>query len=142
MFGIIKVGAIDCHAEEELCEEFSVYDAPVFKIFTESLSDDGIIFTGKKEWKSISAAASKLMQSFVRTVTDENYDKWISESPEKNKVLLFTERKSTAPLFKSMSKTYKDKLMFGEVKNEPILKMNFGITKIPSLIVVTDPLNF
>ena len=22
MFGIIKVGAIDCHEEEELCEEF------------------------------------------------------------------------------------------------------------------------
>ena len=28
MFGIIKVGAIDCRDEEELCEEFSVFDHP------------------------------------------------------------------------------------------------------------------
>jgi thioredoxin-like negative regulator of GroEL len=41
MFGIIKVGAIDCHAEEELCEEFSVYDTPKIKIFTENAHDDG-----------------------------------------------------------------------------------------------------
>ena len=43
MFGIIKVGAINCHIEEELCEEFSVFDvenASVL-IFTESVSDDG-----------------------------------------------------------------------------------------------------
>ena len=52
------------------------------------------------------------MQSFVRTVTEENYENWIQESPDKNKVLLFTDRKSTAPLFKSLSKTYKEKLMF------------------------------
>lgn len=25
MYGIIKVGAIDCANDEELCEEFSVY---------------------------------------------------------------------------------------------------------------------
>jgi thioredoxin-like negative regulator of GroEL len=41
MFGIIKVGAIDCHAEEELCEEFGVYDTPKIKIFTENANDDG-----------------------------------------------------------------------------------------------------
>ena len=33
MFGIIKVGAIDCLAEEELCEEFGVFDSPVIKIY-------------------------------------------------------------------------------------------------------------
>ena len=35
MFGIIQVGAIDCRDEEELCEEFAVYEYPVIKIFTE-----------------------------------------------------------------------------------------------------------
>ena len=28
MYGITKIGAIDCQREEELCEEFSVYDIP------------------------------------------------------------------------------------------------------------------
>ena len=58
------------------------------------------------------------MQSFVRVVNNENYDSFVSDAKEKNMVLLFTERKSTAPLFKSLSKTYKDKLVFGEVKKD------------------------
>ena len=61
MFGIIKVGAIDCHEEEELCEEFGVFETPTIKIYTENAYDDGLKFTGKKEWKSISSAAAAKM---------------------------------------------------------------------------------
>lgn len=61
MFGIIKVGAIDCHEEEELCEEFGVFDTPTIKIYTENAYDDGDKFNGKKEWKSISNAAAQKM---------------------------------------------------------------------------------
>lgn len=28
LYGMIKVGAIDCLNEEELCEEFSAFDVP------------------------------------------------------------------------------------------------------------------
>ena len=28
LYGIIQVGAIDCLREEELCEDFGVYDIP------------------------------------------------------------------------------------------------------------------
>lgn len=38
-----------------------------------------------------------------------------------------------------MSKTYKEKLSFGEVKNEPALQAKFGITELPTLMVLTDP---
>jgi len=48
MFGILKIGAIDCLAEEELCEEFGVFDTPTIKIYTERLSDDGLTYNGKK----------------------------------------------------------------------------------------------
>lgn len=46
MFGIVKIGAIDCRDEEELCEEFAVYDHPTIKIFTEDGNDDGDIYRG------------------------------------------------------------------------------------------------
>jgi hypothetical protein len=54
MFGIITVGAIDCRDEEELCEEFTVYDNPTIKIFTEDANDDGDLYKGAKTWKGIS----------------------------------------------------------------------------------------
>ena len=79
MYGIIKVGAIDCNEDEELCEEFQVYSAnpPVVKIFTEYAADDGVKHTGKMEWKSISNAAASKMQSFVSVVNKDIYDKFV-----------------------------------------------------------------
>lgn len=41
MYGIIKIGAIDCEEDEEVCEEFSVYSVPTMMIFTENINDDG-----------------------------------------------------------------------------------------------------
>lgn len=36
LYGMIKVGAIDCLNEEELCEEFGAFDVPQVLIFTEA----------------------------------------------------------------------------------------------------------
>ena len=61
LFGIIKVGAIDCLQEEELCEEFSVYTVPSILIFSENFQDDGDRYTGDMNANSIMNAASKRM---------------------------------------------------------------------------------
>lgn len=39
MYGITKVGAVDCHNEEELCEEFGVFKVTKILVFGESYSD-------------------------------------------------------------------------------------------------------
>ena len=44
------------------------------------------------------------MQNFVSVVNSDNYDDFMKRDPTKHKVLLFTERKTTAPLFKALSK--------------------------------------
>lgn len=74
MYGILKVGAVDCSEDEELCEEFSVYSVPTLMIYSESFSDDGEKYTGEMNWKSISNKATRMMQSFVSIVTSENYE--------------------------------------------------------------------
>jgi len=74
MYGIIKVGAVECEDDEELCEEFSVYNVPTIMVFQENYNDDGEKFTGKQDWKSIANFATKKMQSFVSIVTSETYD--------------------------------------------------------------------
>lgn len=47
LYGILRVGAIDCLSEEELCEDFSVYDIPAIMVFTENYNDDGEKYRGK-----------------------------------------------------------------------------------------------
>lgn len=84
------------------------------------------------------------MQSFVRTVGSANYDSFLKDEPLKNKILLFTDKKKTSPLFKSLSKTFKDKLSFGEVRQseeQSGLFKQFSIDKNPTLLALTDPVN-
>ena len=42
-------------------------------------------------------------------------------------------------MIKSLSKTYKEKLNFGQIKKDPELFKKFGIDKFPTLMVLTDP---
>ena len=79
------------------------------------------------------------MQSFVSIVTDSNYEDFIKRDQTKHKVLIFTERKTTAPLFKALSKQYKEKLVMGEVRSsEKGLAEKFGVQKFPAILVITD----
>jgi len=144
LYGMIDVGAIDCLKEEELCEEFSVYQVPTIMIFTENFADDGEKYTGKMEANAIMNAAAKKMQSFVSMVSADNYESFTErERATKHKILLFTEKKATPTIYKALSKKYLDKLNFGQIaSNEETLVKQFGITTYPTLIALTDPENF
>ena len=144
LYGIIKVGAIDCLREEELCEEFSVYTVPSILIFSENFQDDGDRYTGDMNANSIMNAASKKMQSFVSVVTESNYESFTERDRNtKHKILLFTEKKSTPTVYKALSKKYLERLTFGEVKQaeEGLCKL-FGIEVFPTIMALTDPENY
>ena len=54
-------------------------------------------------------------------------------------MLLFTSRKSTPPLFKSLSKDYLNHLSFGEVRqSETELLQIFNVSKFPTLLIMTN----
>ena len=143
MYGILKVGAVECEDDEELCEEFGVYQVPTLMVYQESYGDDGEKYQGKLDWKSIGNFATYKMQSFVSIVTLDNYEQFVNREPSKYKVLLFTQRKTTAPIFKALSKQYKDKLLFGEVRqSEKALVDKFNVKTLPTLMVITDPYEY
>jgi hypothetical protein len=73
LYGMIKVGAIDCLSEEELCEEFGVYEHDQIIIFNENYSDDGTKYKGEMTVEKIANAAVKDMQSFVSSVNSDNW---------------------------------------------------------------------
>jgi len=141
LYGMIKVGAIDCLKEEELCEEFSAFDIPQILIFTEATNDDGERYRGEMTAEKIINAAAKKMQSFVSSVNEANYDNFVDrERMSKNKILLFSDKKSTPTIFKALSKKHVDRLNFGEVKQaEASLLKQFGVTVFPTIIALTEP---
>jgi thioredoxin-like negative regulator of GroEL len=140
LYGIIKVGAIDCLSEEELCEEFGVYEHDQIVIFNENYSDDGTKYRGEMTVDKIANAAVKDMQSFVSSVNSDNWQSFIEREPTKHKILHFTEKKSTPTVIKALSKRFRDKLTFGEIRSdETELIRKFKITKFPTILALTDP---
>lgn len=80
------------------------------------------------------------MQDFVSVVTMSNYNDFFEREKEIQKVLVFTDKKSTPAVFKALSKQYKGKLSFGHVRDsESQLIKNYKVTKFPSVILVTNP---
>jgi hypothetical protein len=52
----------------------------------------------------------------VSSVNRENFDAFVEREPTKYKILHFTEKKSTPTVIKALSKKFKDKLTFGEIR--------------------------
>jgi hypothetical protein len=117
MYGIIKVGSINCLNEEELCEEFGAYEVPQIIIFSESNKEDGERYRGKEDLNSMANAAARKMQNFVSIVTDSNYASFCEREKTKHHVILFTDKKTTPAILKSLSKKYLDRLLIGEVRS-------------------------
>lgn len=142
VYGIFKIAAINCKADEEICEEFDINRTPMIIYFPES-SDKEEVYKGLKKWEDIFKFAAQRMQSFVRIINKDNYGDFIFSEPTQHKIILFTQRKTTAPLFKALSKHFKGKLSFGEIRHlETELVEKFGIKQFPTVFVLTDPENY
>lgn len=138
-YGIFKVGYVNCKSEEELCEEFSVRETPSILYFPEA-GDQEEIYKGIKTWEKIFQYGASRMQSFVRVVNSDNYGDFTTSDPTNHKVVLFTSKKTTPPLLKALSKHYKGKLYFGEIRqSETELCQRFGVKKFPTIMVISEP---
>ena len=138
-YGIFNFGAVNCKDDEEICEEYSVYSTPKIVYFPESANDSEEEYKGNIDFQSIFKYGAKLMQNFVRIINKDNYNDFMTTHPERYHVLLFTSKKSTPPLFKSLSKDYLNHLSFGEIRqSETDLIKAFNINQFPTLVVVTD----
>merc|ERR1711957_184614 len=82
-------------------------------------------------------------QAFVRVVNSNNYGDFINENADRHKVVLFTQRKTTPPLFKALSKHFKGKIDFGEIRqSEKELGQRFEVAAYPTILVISDGENY
>ena len=139
LFGIIKVAAISCADEEELCEEYGIKAHSTIVYFPENTAQSHEVYKGEKTYKAMSNFAVERMQSFVRLVTSTNIDEFFASEPNTAKILVFTERTTTAPLFKALSKEFKGRVSIGEVRSsETKLSARFEVSKFPALLGLTS----
>ena len=86
--------------------------------------------------KAIYKFVSKLIISREQKVTNENYENFKLRA-DLNKVILFTNKKTTPLMFKGLSGYFYDRLHFGVVHDtEKTLCENLGIKKFPTVMII------
>ena len=145
LYGIIKVAAINCHeeADDALCEDFMVYDIPKILVFPANIRAEPLTYNGAIQYGPIASFAVGQMESFVKLVTEGTYTSFVQEEFDRTKVILFTSKKVTPPLLRALSKEFKGRIVFGEVRESSASLINkFRITSFPTILVLGDPDNY
>ena len=155
--GLVKVGAVDCDYEKELCSNMKIQGFPTVAIFPseqkrqgETLYKEGSAYQGARKAKALTKAALRMLPSFV-TVVDEADDvsglgAFLASTPATGskklpfrpaKVLLFTDKKKMTPLIKAMALNNHYVIDFAAVVNPTQATLDkYGVAKLPALVAI------
>jgi len=145
--GLVRVGAVNCDDEKEICGNFGVQGFPTIKIFPSKLTpvkgqkdafhkvpED---YQGARTAGAIVNFALSKLPSFVVPVTSANEEKFLGQ--ELPKAILFTNKDKTSDLYKALSVDYHHRMVLGEAKHtDKKLVEKYGITDFPTLIVLGE----
>lgn len=145
--GIVRVGAVNCDEQKDLCGSFGVQGYPTIKLFPSTLKEvpnkKGNYYKEPEDYNSERSAAALVkfavskLPSFYTAVTSANHEKFLSQ--ELPKVLLFTNKDKTSDLYKALAVDYHHGLALGEVKHtDKKLVDLYKITTFPTLLVLQD----
>lgn len=152
--GLVKVGAVDCDYEKDLCSNLGIQSFPTIAIFPseqkekdKTIYKDGTSYQGARKAKALTKAALRMLPNFVTLIddseSDNGIDLFISESPSEKldfkpaKVLLFSEKDKPTPLIKAMALNYHYVIDFAIVVNPtPATLEKYGLTSSTQLPVL------
>ncbi|GMH39634.1 hypothetical protein BSKO_07532 [Bryopsis sp. KO-2023] len=146
--GVVKVGAINCDAGGNTCRDHGVSGYPTIKAFVPGGNRKGVDYQGERSGAAIKNWAFSLIPNHVEVLGREKalqsfLDRCRGKSSNKASwklcVVLFTDKTTTSPLYKSLSTLYKGKIAFGEVRqgNKDVAPQ-FNATEAPSLMAVCN----
>eukprot|EP01100_Stratorugosa_tubuloviscum_P006431 TRINITY_DN2779_c1_g2_i1.p1 TRINITY_DN2779_c1_g2~~TRINITY_DN2779_c1_g2_i1.p1 ORF type:complete len:408 (-),score=170.42 TRINITY_DN2779_c1_g2_i1:65-1288(-) len=145
--GLVKVAAVDCDAERELCQFYSIQGFPTIKLFPSevkpannagAIKKDPIDYQGARSAAALVKFGLSNLPNYVISLTESSHTSFISEDPNVAKVILFTNKPKTTDLYKGLAVEFKDRLKFAEIKHtEKTLVEKYSITSFPTLLVVT-----
>lgn len=118
---------------------------PSLKVFPAKKNGQPVDYNGPRSTKAIGDFAIGFLPSdLVKELTEKsssrdrvNLDEFLQQNSEIPKILLFTEKTSTSPLFKALSLEFQNQLEFAEVRDyEKNLVARFSIKKFPTLLLL------
>eukprot|EP00245_Coleochaete_scutata_P009141 TRINITY_DN294_c0_g2_i1.p1 TRINITY_DN294_c0_g2~~TRINITY_DN294_c0_g2_i1.p1 ORF type:complete len:471 (+),score=97.88 TRINITY_DN294_c0_g2_i1:89-1414(+) len=139
--GIVRFGAINCDEHQSIGSEYGVRGFPTLKLFGTNKKKP-TDYQGARTAKGMSDAAIALLPNLVTIVTPKTHDTFLSTQPEFPRVILFTAKSSTTPLYKGLALGFKGRLLLGEVRagkgKAGDLLERYGVSesKLPALVAI------
>jgi len=143
--GIFSVARINCLDEEELCREFLVYGTTKIMVFSSFSGFDGKDLDFSEELESakrgeglkllayVANEAISLMEDFVTFLSENSIKDF--ESRKGPKLVLFTAKNITPPMWKALSKDFKNSAGFGISRGQDNeLAQRMKVEKFPSIL--------
>jgi len=132
------VGAVDCDDQTNrgLAAKYAIQGFPTLKVFT---ADGKVVdFQGQRTAAAMSSFLLSFVSNHVVKVSQDSVVQWLAEREEVPKLMLFTDKKETTTLAKSLSTRFKDRIVFGQVHadSNPDLVEQYGIKLYPSLLII------
>ncbi|KAL2271374.1 hypothetical protein VTJ83DRAFT_745 [Remersonia thermophila] len=140
--GLAQVAAVNCDddANKPLCGSMGVQGFPTLKIVRPKKGARKPTVTDYQGQRTASAIVEAVVQNinnYVTRIEDKTLDKFLSDSQDKPKAILFTEKGTTSALLKSIAIDFSDVIHIGQVRNKETKTVEkFGISKFPTLILL------
>ena len=155
---IFTISRINCGQEEELCREFLVYSTSKILVFSSFSGSEGhdldyseeFISAKRGDWNKvlqyITSEAISMLEDYVFFLSENSIKDF--EQKTTAKFILFTTKNSTPPMWKVLSKEFKNSAIFGIVRSGASqLSGRFRVTKFPHIIAfregkLSNPVHF
>lgn len=140
--GLAKVAAVNCDEEtnKPLCGQMGVQGFPTLKIIKPGSKPGKPIvedYQGARTAKGIVDAVVDKIPNHIKRVQDSGLEKWLSESPEVPKAMLFSEKGTTSALIRSLAVDFLGVVDFAQIRSkETVAVAQFGVTQFPTLVVL------
>lgn len=135
--GIANIGAVDCDNKnnQPLAQQYGIQGFPTLKLITPS--GKIVDYNGARTAGAMASFVIQHIPNNVRQVNDGSFDTFKNVMPELPRVLLFTDKTKTTPLYQSLSAQFSQNLVFGEVRKPSATQLisNYGVTTFPTILI-------
>jgi DnaJ family protein C protein 16 len=111
----LKVGAVNCRQQGSTCSKASIKTYPAIRWFPQEKDKDPEVFEGAVTAKLLGKWASAMMPDHVDVIEDKHKLRQWLDNAKGPSVLLFTDKSSTPPMWKALSREFNGRAHLGVV---------------------------
>ncbi|PWZ03472.1 thioredoxin-domain-containing protein [Testicularia cyperi] len=145
--GVVKLAAIDCdqEANKPLCGSYGIQGFPTLKLFPPTKKRLPKDYQGPRTAKDIAAYMVDALPMGAKKLKAEQLQQYTDSDVETPKVILFSKKPTSSPLYKSLALDFRTSLNFAFLRGDqqPVrsaARLHLGVSvdesKLPLLVVV------